>query len=82
MENLQNTPPFSVVEGYTNLIRDEKTKAILNTNFNEYENYKKMRQIKGAEIKRIDNLEKDLGDLKDDINEIKMLLRNIASGSN
>ena len=81
MENLQNTPPFSVVEGYKNLIRDEKTKAILNTNFNEYENYKKMRQIKGAEVKRIDNLEKDLGDLKDDINEIKMLLRNIASGS-
>lgn len=82
MENLQNTPPFSVVEGYKNLIRDEKTKAILNTNFNEYENYKKMRQIKGAEIKRIDNLEKDLVDLKDDINEIKMLLRNIANGSN
>lgn len=81
MENLQNNPPFSVVEGYKNLIRDEKTKAILNTNFNEYENYKKMRQIKGAEIARIDTLEQDLVDLKDDISEIKMLLRNIANGS-
>ena len=80
MENSQNKPPFSIVEGYKNLIRDEKTKAVLNTNLNDYENYKKMKTIKGAEIKRIDNLEKDLDTLKDDINEIKMLLRSIANG--
>lgn len=81
MENLQNNPPFSIVEGYKNLIRDEHTKAILNTNYNEYENYKKMKQIKGAEVKRIDDLEKDLGSIKNDINEIKMLLKGLANGS-
>lgn len=81
MENLQNNPPFSIVEGYKNLIRDENTKAILNTNYNEYENYKKMKQIKGAEVKRIDDLEKDLGSIKNDINEIKMLLKGLANGS-
>lgn len=75
------TPPFSMVEGYKNLIRDEKTKAILNTNYNEYENYKKMKEIKNEEISRINNLEDDLRNIKDDIDEIKFLLRNIANGS-
>lgn len=81
MENLHNNLPFSVVEGYKNLIRDEKTKAILNTNFNEYENYKKMKEIKNEEIGRINNLEYDLKNIKDDIDEIKLLLRTIANGS-
>jgi esterase/lipase len=81
MENLHNNLPFSVVEGYKNLIRDEKTKAILNTNFNEYENYKKMKEIKNEEIGRINNLEDDLKNIKDDIDEIKLLLRTIANGS-
>jgi histidinol-phosphate/aromatic aminotransferase/cobyric acid decarboxylase-like protein len=81
MENLHNNLPFSVVEGYKNLIRDEKTKAILNTNFNEYENYKKMKEIKHEEVSRINNLEDDLKNIKDDIDEIKFLLRNIANGS-
>jgi esterase/lipase len=81
IENLDNNLPFSIVEGYKNLIRDEKTKAILNTNYNEYDNYKKMKKIKDEEISRINNLEDDLKNIKDDIDEIKFLLRNIANGS-
>lgn len=80
-EHQMGNPPFSMVEGYTNLIRDERTKAILNTNMNDYENYKKVKKIKDEEVERIENLEKDLGTLKDDISEIKYLLRNLANGS-
>ena len=66
---------YSKIEGHENLIRDEKTKSIINTNVNEYENYIKMRNIKQTEVKRIENIENDLISLKNDINEIKNLLR-------
>jgi conjugal transfer/entry exclusion protein len=66
---------YSKIKGHENLIRDEKTKSIINTNINEYENYIKMRNIKQTEVKRIENIENDLNSLKNDINEIKNLLR-------
>jgi len=66
---------YSKIEGHENLIRDEKTKSIINTNINEYENYIKMRNIKQSEVKRIENIENDLNSLKNDINEIKSLLK-------
>lgn len=72
---------YSIVKGYNNLIRDEKTKAILNTNMNEYEKYKKMRVHKESENKKISNLEDDLNNIKNDIDEIKSLLREIINGS-
>jgi hypothetical protein len=71
----------SKVEGHPNLIRDEKTKAILNTNSNDYENYIKTRQIKKNESDRIQNLEDNVSEIKNDLNEIKNLLRNLANGS-
>jgi hypothetical protein len=30
---------YSKVDGHSNLIRDESTKAIINTNLSEYQNY-------------------------------------------
>jgi hypothetical protein len=67
---------YSKVKGYENLIRDETTKSIINTNINEYENYVKMRSIKQNEVEKIQNIENDLMKLKNDINEIKSLLIN------
>lgn len=72
---------YSKVEGHSNLIRDEKTKAILNTNLSDYENYIKTRQIKKIETDRIQNLEDNVNEIKNDLNEIKNLLRNLANGS-
>lgn len=72
---------YSKVEGHSNLIRDEKTKAILNTNLSDYENYIKTRQIKQNETDRIQNLEDNVNEIKNDLNEIKNLLRNLANGS-
>lgn len=71
-------PPFYCnVEGHPNLVRDERSNAILNTNLNEYENYKQLKSIKESEQNRIENIETDLNDLKSDISEIKNLLKNL-----
>lgn len=72
---------FSKVDGYSNLVRDERTNAILNINMNEYENYQKQKQIKEQENQRIESLENDLNSMKNDLGEIKHLLRSIINGS-
>jgi hypothetical protein len=72
---------YSTVKGYNNLIRDEKTKAILNTNMTEYEKYKQLKLHKENENKKIYDLENDLSNIKNDIDEIKNLLRVIINGS-
>ena len=69
--------PYSVVEGYTNLIRDDKTNAILNTNMNDYENYMYLKSIKESENCRIVDIENDLSGLKNDLDEIKSMIRSL-----
>ena len=68
------------VDGHSNLIRDENTNAILNTNSVEYNNYLSIRAKRKHGSERIDNMENDLKKLKDDINEIKTLLRALSNG--
>ena len=68
------------VKGHPNLIRDENSNAILNTNSSEYDNYLSLRAKRKHGSERIDNMENDLKDLKDDINEIKTLLRALSNG--
>ena len=68
------------VEGHSNLVRDEETNAILNTDSSEYNNYLAIRARKKQGSERIDNMENDLKSLKDDINEIKTLLRALSNG--
>ncbi len=68
------------VEGHDHLIRDENTNAILNTNSSEYNQYLSIRAKRKQGIDRIDNMEDDLKSLKDDINEIKTLLKALSNG--
>ena len=68
------------VEGHEHLIRDENTNAILNTNSSEYDNYLSHRAKRKQGTDRIDTMEDDLKSLKDDINEIKTLLRALSNG--
>ena len=68
------------VEGHEHLIRDENTNAILNTNSSEYNQYLSLRAKRKQGSERIDNMEDDLKSLKDDINEIKTLLRALSNG--
>ena len=68
------------VDGHSSLIRDDNTNAILNTNSSEYNNYLQRRFKRKQGTDRIDNMENDLKSLKDDINEIKTLLRALSNG--
>lgn len=69
------------VEGYTHLMRDEKTNSIVNTNMSEYQEYVSRRNAKNEENQKVQNIEEELASMKDDIDEIKMLLRSLVNGS-
>ena len=69
------------VEGHNNLIRDPNTNSIINTNMSEYQQYLSRRNIKGEENQKIQNLEQDVDSIKDDLNEIKTLLRRLVNES-
>lgn len=63
------------------MLRDQRTNSIINTNMSEYNDYLSRKNIKNEEKQKIQNLESELASIKDDISEIKNLLRGIANGS-
>ena len=65
------------VEGENNLFRDISTSAIVNTNQSEYQAYLAKKKIQEKEKDRINGLENDLNSIKSDIEEIKILLKNL-----
>lgn len=69
------------VEGEKDLFRDPRTNAIINTNQSDYLTYINSRKIRQNEKNKIDILEKDVNSIKNDLNEIKSLLRSIANES-
>jgi hypothetical protein len=69
------------VNGHDHLIRDPKTNSIINTNMTEYNEYISKRDSKLKESQKIQNLEKDLDIIRDDLDEIKFLLRSLTNGS-
>ena len=71
---------YTNVKGHTDLVRDNSTGAILNNDKSEYDNYIRMRAKRKEGTNRIDNMEDDLKSLKDDINEIKTLLKALSNG--
>lgn len=68
------------VEGHSNLVRDLKSNAIINTDKISLDNYTIAKRKKEEEVKRIDNIEDELIELKSSINEIKQLLKDLANG--
>ena len=69
------------VKNQPNLVRDPHTNSIINTNMAEYNEYVARRKAKSSETQRVEDLENDVSEIKDDLNEIKTLLRNLANGS-
>ena len=60
------------VEGHKDLFRDENTNAIVNQDTVAYENYIALRN-------RNKNKQEQLDDMKNEINELKSLLNDLAS---
>ena len=70
------------VKGHVDLLRSSETGAIVNTNDLDYEKYVARRDAKKAESQKTENIEEDLSNLKNEINEIKSLLKELVSNVN
>lgn len=69
------------VEGHSNLVRDPRTNTIINMDSFEHQEYVSRRNTKDEENKKIQNLESDVANMKEDLSEIKNLLRRLANES-
>ena len=69
------------MEGHNSLVRDPITNSIVNTNMTEYQQYLARREIKNKENEKVQSIEQDVANMKDDLNEIKSLLRSLVDGS-
>lgn len=69
---------YQKVEGHTNLVRDPNTRAIINTNA---EQIVKARAVKNARMikeQEFETVKQDVADMKTDLNDIKLLLQQLA----
>lgn len=72
---------YSKIEGHNDLLRDSKTNSIININKLEYEKYITSREVKNEKNQKIQNIEREVDSIKNDVNEIKVLLRELLNGS-
>ncbi len=62
------------VEGHPDLLRDSSSRAVVNANAIEYNNYINTYKSRRSEKDRLSFVESDLKSLKNEIDEIKRLL--------
>ena len=72
---------FIPVEGNNDLVRDNNTNQIINTNESEYQQYITRRKQKKLEKEKALNVERDISSLRNEITEIKDLLRILVNGN-
>ena len=65
------------VKSDVSLVRDVDSNAIISKNQGEFDKFIKLSEKKYADKKKFDNMRSDLDSLKQDMDEIKTLLRNI-----
>ena len=66
------------VDGYTHLIRDVNSNAIINTNQTEYQLYMKRIKVREKQSDQLRSAVKEINNLKKDIREIKELIKEIV----
>ena len=69
------------VKNNQNLVRDTESNCIINTNKSEYEQYLARKKQKQTEMNKVDNLERDISTLRNEITEIKDMLRSLVNGN-
>ena len=62
------------VEGHTNLVRDIRSNAIVNSNKSEFQLYLRQRQERNKIGDKLRNACKEINNLKSELREIKSLL--------
>ena len=68
------------VEGHSNLLRDPNNDAIVNVDILGYEKYIAQREAKNKKNQKVKNIEQEVASMKEDINEIKNLLKELLNG--
>ena len=72
---------FIKVKDNEHLIRNANSNCIVNTNKAEYEEYLTRRKLKKSEKSKVENIERDISTLRNEITEIKDLLRSLVNGN-
>lgn len=70
---------FYKVKDHSGLVRDSSTNAILNTNSIEYNNHLTALRNKEQEKQKMEELETQVNDIKNDIGELKQILLKIIN---
>ena len=71
---------YHKVKDNSDLVRDPDTGAILNTNSLDYDKYVAQRKVKNKEHEKTENIERDISTLRQELDEIKSLLRELVNG--
>ena len=66
------------VEAQDNLVRDMSSNAIVNNNKSEYENFLRVSEQKYKEKREFEKLKTDVSSMKNDLDEIKSMLKSIV----
>ncbi len=69
------------VKGNNDLVRDPYTDQIINTNKSAYQQYVNRREKRKIEKEKYLTVEEDLANLKDELSEIKSLLKELVNGN-
>ena len=72
---------YGKVKDHDHLMRNTQSNCIVNTNKAEYEEYLTRRKLKKSEKYKVDNLERDISTLRNEITEIKDMLRSLVNGN-
>ena len=68
------------VEGYTHLVRDLKTQAIVNTDSDAYARYMKRKETQAKKEDELRNVVREINTIKAEMFEIKNLLKEKLNG--
>ena len=68
------------VEGHGELYRDSTTNSIVNRNTSDYKSYISQKKMRSNKNEKVDLMEQDLTNIKNEINEIKSLLKELVNG--
>ena len=68
------------VKGHSDLARDPENGSIVNVNKTEYNQYLARREVKSKKNQKVQNIEDELTNMKGDIDEIKLLLKELLNG--
>ena len=72
---------FIKVKDNEHLIKNTKSNFIVNTNKSEYDEYVARRKLKKSEKNKVENIERDISTLRNEITEIKDMLRSLVNGN-